>query len=45
MLTSGYFPCHGSSLIQLDHALPDTYNDVLGEKIKRIQEIGSWTSE
>jgi hypothetical protein len=45
MLTSGYFPCHGSSLIQLNHALPDTYNDVLGEKIKRIQEIGSWTSE
>jgi hypothetical protein len=45
MLTSGYFPCHGSSLIQLDHVLPDTYNDVLGEKIRRIQEIGSWTSE
>lgn len=45
MLTAGYFPRHGSSLIQLQHVFPDTYHDVLGAKIKRMQEIDTWTSE
>jgi len=45
MSDAGYFPQHGSSLIKLCDVRPETYEGVLGEKIKRMQEIDTWTSE
>lgn len=45
MLTPGYFPRHGSSLINLRDILPDTFEDILGAKIKRMQSIEGWTAE
>ena len=45
MLTSGYFPRHGSSLIDLRDVRPDPFDDILGAKIRRMQKIEAWTSE
>lgn len=45
MLTPGYFPHQGSTLIRLEHVLPDQYDDILGAKIHRLQAIDSWTAE
>jgi hypothetical protein len=45
MLTSGYFPHHGSSLIDLRDVRPDPFDDILGAKIRRMQKIEGWTSE
>lgn len=45
MLTPCYFPHQGSTLIRLEHVLPDQYDDILGAKIHRLQAIDSWTAE
>ena len=45
MLTPCYFPHQGSTLIRLEHVLPDQYEDILGAKIHRLQAIDSWTAE
>lgn len=45
MLTPSYFPHQGSTLIRLEHVLPDQYEDILGAKIHRLQAIDSWTAE
>jgi hypothetical protein len=45
MLAPGYFPPQGSTLIRLEHVLPDQYEDILGAKIHRLQAIDSWTAE
>ncbi len=45
MSIRGYCPPSGSRLIPGADILPDTYDDVLGAKIARMQEIGSWTAE
>ncbi len=45
VLTSGYFPRHGSSLIDLRDVRPDPFDDILGAKIRRMQSIEGWTSE
>jgi hypothetical protein len=45
MLAPGYFPAQGSTLIRLEHVLPDQYEDILGAKIHRLQAIDSWTAE
>lgn len=38
-------PQCGSRLISASEILPDTYDDVLGAKILRMQEIETWTAE
>lgn len=45
MLTPSYFPHQGSTLIRLEHVLPDLCEDILGAKIHRLQAIASWTAE
>jgi hypothetical protein len=45
MLTPSYFPCQGSTLISLEHVLPDLCEDILGAKIHRLQTIDRWTAE
>jgi hypothetical protein len=45
MLTPNYFPHQGSTLIRLEHVLPDLCEDILGAKIHRLQTIDRWTAE
>lgn len=45
MLTPSYFPHQGSTLIRLEHVLPDLCEDILGAKILRLQSIDRWTAE
>ena len=45
MLTPSYFPHQGSTLIRLEHVLPDLCEDILGAKIHRLQTIDRWTAE
>ncbi len=45
MSIRGYCPPSGSRFIPAADNLPDTYDDVLGNKIARMQEIGSWTAK
>lgn len=45
MLTHGYFPRQGSTLIRLEHVLPDLCDDILGAKIHQLRTIDGWTAE
>lgn len=45
MTGPGFRPVYGSRLIDAADVLPDTYDDVLGAKILRLQQIDRWTAE
>lgn len=45
MTIHAFRPHYSSRMISPFDVLPDTYDDVLGSKLLRLQEIGRWTAE